>query len=145
MFRLLQDLRPVERLRLTPLPPCLSASAEAIVAEPALNVLADLPRAAAARAHSSSSAVEGLDALYLAELRGRRGRRRRSCTWRATAGARISSPSWSASSRPELEVAVLPAWDCLPYDRVSPNADIMARRLDALARLLERVTRGRAW
>ena len=38
---------------------------------------------------------------------------------------------------PGLAVAVLPAWDCLPYDRVSPNADIMAQRLDTLARLLE--------
>ena len=27
----------------------------------------------------------------------------------------------------------LPAWDCLPYDRVSPGADAAARRLDALA------------
>ena len=38
---------------------------------------------------------------------------------------------------PELEVVVLPAWDCLPYDRVSPNPDIMARRLEALARLVQ--------
>ena len=27
----------------------------------------------------------------------------------------------------------LPAWDCLPYDRVSPNADSIARRLEALS------------
>ena len=33
---------------------------------------------------------------------------------------------------------MLPAWDCLPYDRVSPNQDVMADRLDALARLLDR-------
>ena len=38
---------------------------------------------------------------------------------------------------PALEVVTLPAWDCLPYDRVSPNSDIMARRLEALARLLD--------
>ena len=37
---------------------------------------------------------------------------------------------------PDLEVAVLPAWDCLPYDRVSPNSDVMARRLEVLSRLL---------
>jgi transcription-repair coupling factor (superfamily II helicase) len=29
---------------------------------------------------------------------------------------------------PELVVHVLPAWDCLPYDRVSPQADILAAR-----------------
>ena len=31
----------------------------------------------------------------------------------------------------------LPAWDCLPYDRVSPNAEITSRRIDALTRLAE--------
>jgi transcription-repair coupling factor (superfamily II helicase) len=29
---------------------------------------------------------------------------------------------------PDLDVRVLPAWDCLPYDRVSPQADILAAR-----------------
>jgi transcription-repair coupling factor (superfamily II helicase) len=29
----------------------------------------------------------------------------------------------------------LPAWDCLPYDRVSPSAEIAARRIAALGRL----------
>ena len=36
---------------------------------------------------------------------------------------------------PDIEVITLPAWDCLPYDRVSPNADVMARRIDAFTRL----------
>ncbi|MBS7702946.1 transcription-repair coupling factor [Chelatococcus asaccharovorans] len=36
---------------------------------------------------------------------------------------------------PELEVLSLPAWDCQPYDRVSPTAAITARRMMALARL----------
>ncbi|MBV9566554.1 MAG: transcription-repair coupling factor, partial [Hyphomicrobiales bacterium] len=36
---------------------------------------------------------------------------------------------------PGLEVVVLPAWDCQPYDRVSPNAQIAADRMLALARL----------
>jgi transcription-repair coupling factor (superfamily II helicase) len=34
---------------------------------------------------------------------------------------------------PGLPVMELPAWDCLPYDRVSPGADAAARRLDALS------------
>jgi transcription-repair coupling factor (superfamily II helicase) len=38
-----------------------------------------------------------------------------------------------AFAAPELPVVELPAWDCLPYDRVSPGADAAARRLDALA------------
>ena len=64
-------------------------------------------------------------------------RRRRSCTWRATAARANQLAELVGFFAPGLEVAVLPAWDCLPYDRVSPNADIMAQRLDTLARLLE--------
>jgi transcription-repair coupling factor (superfamily II helicase) len=36
---------------------------------------------------------------------------------------------------PGLAQVALPAWDCLPYDRVSPRAEICARRMDALSRL----------
>ena len=36
---------------------------------------------------------------------------------------------------PEREVLVFPAWDCLPYDRLSPHPDIVAERLQTLARL----------
>lgn len=36
---------------------------------------------------------------------------------------------------PDLPVLTLPAWDCQPYDRVSPNAEIAARRMDTLNQL----------
>ena len=36
---------------------------------------------------------------------------------------------------PGLEVLTFPAWDCLPYDRVSPNGEIVSRRIDTLTRL----------
>ena len=36
---------------------------------------------------------------------------------------------------PEVAVLDLPAWDCLPYDRVSPNPEILARRMSTLAAL----------
>ena len=36
---------------------------------------------------------------------------------------------------PEVEVVTFPAWDCLPYDRVSPNGAIIAERIAALSRL----------
>ncbi|MEM7214733.1 MAG: transcription-repair coupling factor [Pseudomonadota bacterium] len=36
---------------------------------------------------------------------------------------------------PWLEVLVLPAWDCLPYDRVSPSAHVVADRVEVLSRL----------
>ncbi|MFJ6331570.1 transcription-repair coupling factor [Rhizobium sp. NPDC092011] len=37
---------------------------------------------------------------------------------------------------PEIPVLALPAWDCLPYDRVSPSSDTSARRLAALSGLI---------
>ncbi|MES2436292.1 MAG: transcription-repair coupling factor [Pseudomonadota bacterium] len=36
---------------------------------------------------------------------------------------------------PETVVLDLPAWDCLPYDRISPNPEILARRMSTLAAL----------
>ncbi len=36
---------------------------------------------------------------------------------------------------PDMPVVVFPAWDCVPYDRVSPNADISAARMATLAGL----------
>ncbi|RWB91088.1 MAG: transcription-repair coupling factor [Mesorhizobium sp.] len=41
-----------------------------------------------------------------------------------------------AFAAPGLPVLELPAWDCLPYDRVSPGADAAARRLDALSAMI---------
>ena len=38
---------------------------------------------------------------------------------------------------PEAAVLQFPAWDCLPYDRVSPNAGIVASRLATLGRLAQ--------
>ena len=38
---------------------------------------------------------------------------------------------------PALAVLDLPAWDCLPFDRVSPNPDIASRRLATLAALAD--------
>ena len=39
---------------------------------------------------------------------------------------------------PEAETLFFPAWDCLPYDRVSPNGAIVAQRLTTLSQLLFR-------
>ncbi len=38
---------------------------------------------------------------------------------------------------PDIETLSFPAWDCLPYDRVSPNAEITSRRIDCLTHLAE--------
>src|SRR6188474_2589029 len=37
---------------------------------------------------------------------------------------------------PDIEVLQFPAWDCLPYDRVSPHAGVVAQRMTALSRLV---------
>jgi transcription-repair coupling factor (superfamily II helicase) len=36
---------------------------------------------------------------------------------------------------PDILTMEFPAWDCLPYDRVSPNASVVAQRMTALSRL----------
>src|SRR5947209_319240 len=38
---------------------------------------------------------------------------------------------------PDIEVLVLPAWDCLPFDRASPSPETMGRRMAVLQRLRE--------
>src|SRR5690606_34987959 len=38
---------------------------------------------------------------------------------------------------PEMRVLAFPAWDCLPYDRVSPQSDILAQRTKVLAALAQ--------
>ncbi|WP_395666655.1 transcription-repair coupling factor [Methylocella sp.] len=40
-----------------------------------------------------------------------------------------------AFAAPDVELIDFPAWDCQPYDRVSPNAAVSARRMIALSRL----------
>jgi transcription-repair coupling factor (superfamily II helicase) len=37
---------------------------------------------------------------------------------------------------PEVEVLMFPAWDTVPYDRVSPNPHILSQRTDTLSRLV---------
>ena len=60
---------------------------------------------------------------------------RTSCTWRATASGWSACRTALRFFAPEREVLVFPAWDCLPYDRLSPHPDIVAERLETLVRL----------
>jgi len=43
---------------------------------------------------------------------------------------------------PDLDIIRFPAWDCLPYDRVSPTAGLIAQRMASLTRL-QALTAGR--
>ena len=45
-----------------------------------------------------------------------------------------------AFAMPEAEILRFPAWDCLPYDRVSPNAALVSERIATLTRLLDKPT-----
>ena len=77
-------------------------------------VIADLARSVAARAKSA-----GVSLLVLCRDAERLAALERSLAFFA----------------PEIERLAFPAWDCLPYDRVSPNAAVSARRMATLARL----------
>ncbi|MGB0635287.1 MAG: transcription-repair coupling factor [Paracoccaceae bacterium] len=37
--------------------------------------------------------------------------------------------------KPDLEVLEFPAWDCLPYDRISPSSDVTSKRISTLSEL----------
>jgi transcription-repair coupling factor (superfamily II helicase) len=51
-------------------------------------------------------------------------------------GQRMATLSRSlAFFGPDILTMEFPAWDCLPYDRVSPNASAVAQRMTALSRL----------
>ncbi|QPF81842.1 transcription-repair coupling factor [Bradyrhizobium genosp. L] len=51
-------------------------------------------------------------------------------------GARMAQLARALSFfAPDIGVMQIPAWDCQPYDRVSPHAGILAQRLTTLAKL----------
>ncbi len=78
---------------------------------------------------------EGFDARYLARTIGRADG---PVLHVARDDARLAS--LRASLRffaPELPVLTFPAWDCLPYDRISPNPEIAAARMATLALLAD--------
>ena len=80
-------------------------------------------------------APEGYDARLLAR---RRGEHAGAMLHIARDDARMARLAEAlAFFGPAIEIVRFPAWDCLPYDRVSPNAAIVAERAAALARLAE--------
>ncbi|MBP1850085.1 transcription-repair coupling factor [Rhizobium halophytocola] len=80
-----------------------------------------------------SNVPQGIDAFLLAEL----AREGRSVAYIVSDGQRLSDVEQVIGfAAPEIPVLTLPAWDCLPYDRVSPSADVSARRLAALSGLM---------
>jgi transcription-repair coupling factor (superfamily II helicase) len=86
-------------------------------------------------------APEGFDALLLARRRAETGAPVLHACRDDTRMARLAEAL--AFFAPDVEVLRFPAWDCLPYDRVSPNPEIVAERVATLTRLLEAGTRPR--
>ncbi|NQW10931.1 MAG: transcription-repair coupling factor [Alphaproteobacteria bacterium] len=81
-----------------------------------------------------ASAPEGLDAVAIAHLARARG----TVLHVARDDARLAALTRSlAYVDPGIKRLTLPAWDCLPYDRVSPNGEIVSRRVEALTALVE--------
>ncbi len=79
---------------------------------------------------------EGYDALVIAERARTAGRD--STLHVARDELRLTALAESvAFFAPDVEIIAVPAWDCLPYDRVSPHPDVVARRIDALTRLVD--------
>ena len=86
-------------------------------------------------------APEGHDARILAELAARRPAGLLHVALDDARAARLAEAV--AFFAPAVETVFLPAWDCLPSDRVSPNPEIVALRVEALTRLLEPRPAGR--
>ncbi|MEM7473192.1 MAG: transcription-repair coupling factor [Pseudomonadota bacterium] len=81
-----------------------------------------------------SGAPEGFDAkLMLQELE-----RTRAHIHVARDDRRLAAiQSALAFFAPDIPVLTFPAWDCLPYDRTSPNSDVSAARMATLAALAQ--------
>ena len=87
-----------------------------------------------------SSVPEGFDAFCVADLAQALAREAEKRAVVCGHGARDDGRARSfneamAFAAPGMEIIDLPGWDCQPYDRVSPNASVSARRMTALARL----------
>ena len=81
-----------------------------------------------------SGAPEGYDALVVAAEARKRPTRDILLVARDDVRAQAFRDAF-AFFAPDIEVVHFPAWDCLPYDRVSPNPEVVASRLAALSRL----------
>ncbi|WP_185961499.1 transcription-repair coupling factor [Telmatospirillum sp. J64-1] len=84
--------------------------------------------------HVIAGAPEGFDALILAGITAERGV---ALLHVARDDARVARLAEALTFvAPDVEVLLFPAWDCVPYDRVSPHVDIVAQRIDTLTRLV---------
>lgn len=82
-----------------------------------------------------SSVPDGYDAFLLAQLWEKSDR---DILYIVSDGVALENTAHILSViRPEAEVLKFPAWDTVPYDRVSPNVNIVAARIGALSALAQ--------
>ncbi len=82
-----------------------------------------------------SSVPDGYDAFLLAQLWEKSAR---DILYIVSDGVALENTAHILSViRPEAEVLKFPAWDTVPYDRVSPNVNIVAARIGALSALAQ--------
>ncbi len=85
------------------------------------------------RALVLSGTPEGFDAMAAADLARRDGK---VSVFVARDFARLNAVADQLKFfAPDLEILSFPAWDCLPYDRMSPTPGIIAQRMYALSQL----------
>jgi transcription-repair coupling factor (superfamily II helicase) len=84
----------------------------------------------------ASGVPEGLDALLLGELARHAGA---PVLHVARDGNRLATLEEAiAFFAPDVTVLSFPAWDSVPYDRVAPNSETIASRIETLSELTER-------
>ena len=90
----------------------------------------------AGRETTLAAVPDGMTGMALADLLKAAGRQR--LLFVARDGQRSAEVERALRFfAPEIEVLDFPAWDCLPYDRVSPHPTVVAKRMGTLARLTE--------
>src|SRR5262249_22819576 len=88
-----------------------------------------------------AGAPEGFDALLIADRVRLSGKTHLHIARDETRAVALAEAL--AFFAPNVPVLMFPAWDCLPYDRVSPKPEIAARRMATLAALASPARGGR--
>ncbi|MEM9331396.1 MAG: transcription-repair coupling factor [Pseudomonadota bacterium] len=82
-----------------------------------------------------TNVASGLESLVLSEICGKANAKKgvvHVCANPQQVAGIMDNVSFFA---PWLDVVSLPAWDCLPYDRVSPSTHVIADRIEALSKI----------
>ena len=85
-----------------------------------------------------SGVPEGYDALVLARLLSDKTADATHLHIARDAKRMVAMAEALAFFAADIDVVLFPAWDCLPYDRVSPNREIVSERINTLTYLAAR-------